>query len=102
MCSIYAYTDISFSPEDQATLEAEYKKNPKPDKMARMAIVEQVSLGEKEVQVSWAAMHPRAPPMHTRITLLTLHYNNDPNNFADLVPKPSPKHTPQVPTITST
>ena len=49
--SICVYTDMPFSPEDQATLEAEYKKNPKPDKMARIAIVEQVSLGEKEVQV---------------------------------------------------
>lgn len=57
MYSISIYTDIPQSPEDQATLEAEYKKNPKPDKMARMSIVEQVSLGEKEVQVSWAAIH---------------------------------------------
>jgi hypothetical protein len=41
-----------YSPEDQATLEAEYKKNPKPDKAARMEIVKRVALGEKEVQVS--------------------------------------------------
>lgn len=39
------------SPEDQATLEAEYKRNPKPDKAARMEILKKVSLGEKEVQV---------------------------------------------------
>jgi hypothetical protein len=39
------------SPEDHAILEAEYKKNPKPDKVARASIVSQVSLGEKEVQV---------------------------------------------------
>ncbi|OKL61192.1 hypothetical protein UA08_03158 [Talaromyces atroroseus] len=39
------------SPEDHAILEAEYKKNPKPDKVARVSIVNQVSLGEKEVQI---------------------------------------------------
>lgn len=40
------------SPEDQQTLEAEYARNPKPDKAARMLIVNRVALGEKEVQVS--------------------------------------------------
>lgn len=40
------------SPEDQLILESEYRKNSKPDKAARMAIVERVALGEKEVQVS--------------------------------------------------
>lgn len=44
---------LSYSPEDQATLEAEYKRNPKPDKTARLEIVKSVALGEKEVQVSW-------------------------------------------------
>ncbi|EEA26588.1 Homeobox protein yox1 [Talaromyces marneffei ATCC 18224] len=39
------------SPEDHAVLEAEYRKNPKPDKVARASIVSQVSLGEKEVQI---------------------------------------------------
>ncbi|RAO67637.1 uncharacterized protein BHQ10_003649 [Talaromyces amestolkiae] len=39
------------SPEDHAILEAEYKKNPKPDKVSRASIVSQVSLGEKEVQI---------------------------------------------------
>ncbi|KAI9730462.1 MAG: hypothetical protein M1818_008157 [Claussenomyces sp. TS43310] len=39
------------SPEDQATLEAEYICNPKPDKAARLEIVKRVSLGEKEVQI---------------------------------------------------
>ncbi|OBT59472.1 hypothetical protein VE04_00314 [Pseudogymnoascus sp. 24MN13] len=39
------------SPEDQATLEAEYKRNPKPDKTARLEIVKSVALGEKEVQI---------------------------------------------------
>lgn len=50
-----------FSPEDQAVLEAEYQKNPKPDKAARMDIVRRVALGEKEVQVgstkSWPYRH---------------------------------------------
>jgi hypothetical protein len=41
----------SSSPEDHAVLEAEYKKNPKPDKAARTSIVSRVALGEKEVQV---------------------------------------------------
>ncbi|OQE19931.1 hypothetical protein PENSTE_c014G04316 [Penicillium steckii] len=39
------------SPEDHAILEAEYQKNPKPDKVARTEIVNRVSLGEKEVQI---------------------------------------------------
>lgn len=40
-----------YSPEDHAILEAEYQRNPKPDKTARASIVSRVSLGEKEVQV---------------------------------------------------
>ncbi|KAK4997091.1 Homeobox protein yox1 [Elasticomyces elasticus] len=39
------------SPEDQAILEAEYLRNPKPDKQARIDIVSRVALGEKEVQI---------------------------------------------------
>ncbi|KAI9759540.1 MAG: hypothetical protein M4579_002299 [Chaenotheca gracillima] len=39
------------SPEDQTVLEAEYNRNPKPDKAARMDIVSRVALGEKEVQI---------------------------------------------------
>lgn len=66
-CQLQASTNTTLSPEDQATLEAEYKKNPKPDKAARLAIVDQVSLGEKEVQVSWAAMH-----LPTRIITATM------------------------------
>ena len=41
------------SAEDQAVLEAAYKRDTKPDKAARLEIVKQVALGEKEVQV-WA------------------------------------------------
>jgi hypothetical protein len=40
------------SPQDHAILEAAYQKNSKPDKVQRAQIVSQVSLGEKEVQVS--------------------------------------------------
>ncbi|GAB7365951.1 hypothetical protein MBLNU230_g7279t1 [Neophaeotheca triangularis] len=39
------------SPEDQAVLEAAYKRDPKPDRAARLEIVDQVALGEKEVQI---------------------------------------------------
>ncbi|KAL1297410.1 hypothetical protein AAFC00_004944 [Neodothiora populina] len=39
------------SPEDQAVLEASFLQNPKPDKAARMALVDRVALGEKEVQI---------------------------------------------------
>lgn len=40
-----------YSPEDHAILEAEYQRDPKPDKTARADIVSRVTLGEKEVQV---------------------------------------------------
>ena len=46
------FTDCFCSPEDHAILEAEYQRNSKPDKAARNDIVNRVSLGEKEVQVS--------------------------------------------------
>lgn len=36
-------------------LEEAYKSNPKPDKQARLEIVDRVSLSEKEVQVG----HPK-------------------------------------------
>lgn len=39
------------SPEDQTVLEAAYKRDPKPDKTARIELVKLVALGEKEVQV---------------------------------------------------
>lgn len=49
-----SHAKYSHSPEDHATLEAEYALNSKPDKAARIAIVSRVALGEKEVQVSSA------------------------------------------------
>ncbi|EME48728.1 hypothetical protein DOTSEDRAFT_142040 [Dothistroma septosporum NZE10] len=42
------------SPEDQGVLEAAYKRDPKPDKAARLELVKGVQLGEKEVQASEA------------------------------------------------
>lgn len=44
-------TTTSCSKEDEDVLKAEYIKNPKPDKAARLHIVSKVALGEKEVQV---------------------------------------------------
>ena len=48
-------TTLSYSKEDEEILKAEYLKNPKPDKAARMDIVGKVALGEKEVQVRFAS-----------------------------------------------
>ncbi|EPQ64399.1 Bgt-1650 [Blumeria graminis f. sp. tritici] len=39
------------SPHDQAALEAQYRRNPKPNKITRAEIVEEISLNEKEVQI---------------------------------------------------
>ncbi|KAL8917281.1 MAG: hypothetical protein Q9208_008057 [Pyrenodesmia sp. 3 TL-2023] len=40
------------SPEDQATLEAAYQQNSKPDKTARIELCHKVTMGEKEISVS--------------------------------------------------
>lgn len=40
-----------FSAKDKMILEDAYNNNPKPDKQARLDIVNRVSLNEKEVQV---------------------------------------------------
>ncbi|KAF2858224.1 FAD/NAD(P)-binding domain-containing protein [Piedraia hortae CBS 480.64] len=39
------------SPEDQVILEAAYQRDSRPDKIARLALSQHVSLGEKEVQI---------------------------------------------------
>jgi hypothetical protein len=44
-------SDKRCSTEDQVILEEAYKRDPKPDKAARQDLVQQVALGEKEVQV---------------------------------------------------
>jgi hypothetical protein len=38
-------------------LEEAYMRNPKPDKQARLDVVQRVSLNEKEVQVRQLAIH---------------------------------------------
>jgi hypothetical protein len=42
-------TTTSCSKEDEDVLKAEYLINPKPDRTARLEIVNKVALGEKEV-----------------------------------------------------
>ena len=50
---------LLYSPEDQAILEDAYSRDSKPDKDARLALVNQVDLGEKEVQVcTLVVIHP--------------------------------------------
>ncbi len=48
---LICYILTTSSPEDQAILESAYARNSKPDKAARTELTQQVSLGEKEVQV---------------------------------------------------
>lgn len=45
-------TCAPYSAADHSFLEAEYLRNPKPDKAARRSIVQRVALNDKEVQVS--------------------------------------------------
>ena len=51
---------VCCSRQDHAILEAEYQKNPRPDKATRASIVERVSMTEKEVQVRVEAASPRS------------------------------------------
>nr|POE49270.1 protein flowering locus d [Quercus suber] len=46
---------------DQATLEAAYARDPKPDKVKRLELVKLVALGEKEVQSSRRKSRPLMP-----------------------------------------
>lgn len=62
---LHTVADSACSKEDEEVLKAEYQKNPKPDKAARVEIVSKVALGEKEVQVgvprvTWLRVTPRA------------------------------------------
>ena len=43
---------LQCSAQDKTILEDAYNANPKPDKAARLNIVNRVTLNEKEVQVS--------------------------------------------------
>lgn len=49
-------TCAPYSTADHSILEAEYQRNPKPDKAARRSIVQRVALNDKEVQVSFDSM----------------------------------------------
>ena len=62
------FTDYLRSPEDHAILEAEYLRNPKPDKAARIEIVNRVALGEKEVQVSAIKSGKTLPMLLQRVS----------------------------------
>lgn len=72
------------SPEDQAILEASFLHNPKPDKAARMALVDKVALGEKEVQVLESESSIHGQPL---------------TSMADMVSEPPPKHATEATTI---
>lgn len=81
-----ARSDVkAYSQEDQAILEAAYQSDPKPDKAARLELVNQVALGEKEVQVSRLSS-PMLLNFASR--LLTL--------AADMVSEPTPKLQAEV------
>jgi hypothetical protein len=67
---------LFYSPEDHAILEAEYRKNPKPDKAARASIVSRVALGEKEVQVRVSGR------------VFVSSFSNNITRRTDMVPKP--------------
>lgn len=83
------------SPEDQATLEAEYKRNSKPDKAARMEILKKVSLGEKEVQVRNHSLYEgfrstRCADAFIEGIIETRPLNNE---TTDMVPEPTSKYS---------
>lgn len=65
--------------QDKTVLEAAYNSNPKPDKLARLAIVRRVSLTEKEVQVRLPHQVFGAV-QYLRVLL-----------WLDLVPEPTPE-----------
>lgn len=52
---------LNNSAKDKSILEAAYNNNPKPDKAARLELVQRVSLSEKEVQVSHHLDKPGYP-----------------------------------------
>ena len=86
------FTDRFCSPEDHAILEAEYQRNSKPDKAARNDIVNRVSLGEKEVQVS-------ENEEHSSRNIHTARQHGAPQAdpwYLDMVPEPSSNDTSQV------
>ncbi|KAF2451912.1 hypothetical protein P171DRAFT_426344 [Karstenula rhodostoma CBS 690.94] len=93
------------SKEDEEVLKAEYQRNPKPDKAARIEIVSKVALGEKEVQIWFQNKrqndrrrarpvdHPSTPPLMSSSSAMS-----DPPMEAetqardDALPEPEPAH----------
>lgn len=73
-----------YSPEDQVILEAAFAVNPKPDKAARMALVDRVALGEKEVQV------------HIDLQHMSYTESNPDTAMPDMVPKPPTEHSKET------
>ena len=71
-------------------LEAAYKRDPKPDKNARLDIVNQVSMGEKEVQVSIRCR---------RRVVQSVRANN---TKTDLVPEPKAELATEVQAVATT
>lgn len=59
-------------------LEAEYEKNSKPDKAARLDIVKRVALGEKEVQVRGIPSEESVHEWFRLRTTSVLHALHDP------------------------
>lgn len=76
-------TNCNDRAKDKMILEEAYKNNPKPDKQARLEIVDRVSLSEKEVQVGrsmqqdedgilrWTGPNASRPPTIHRDAMLT-------------------------------
>ena len=72
---------------DKAILEAAYRENPKPDKIARLDIVKRVSLNEKEVQASLPTRAARQQLIFAwQLDIREVQSSNRP---IDLVPEPS-------------
>jgi hypothetical protein len=63
--TLHRLTTIACSKEDEDVLKAEYLINPKPDKTARLEIVNKVALGEKEVQVQYCSTSRVCAPLLT-------------------------------------
>jgi hypothetical protein len=78
-----------FSPEDFAILEAEYLQNERPDKAARIEIVQRVDMTEKEVQVHSPIERGRA----------RLAAHTDILSFPDLVSESSTDDTSKEPDV---
>lgn len=76
--------------KDKMILEEAYSRNPKPDKQARLEIVERVSLNEKEVQV-WAEIELIDDAFLSVRPWVALCLTGFVCFCVDLVPKPSTK-----------